>query len=186
MELINRVLGDALVLQTKAFHDERGYFSETFSERRFKEISGWRGKFVQDNLSVSQKGTLRGIHFQTGDAAQAKLVRVVHGEAFDMAIDLRPNSPTFQQCYGVKLSPEANNLFFIPRGFGHAFLALEDHTIFEYKVDNYYSKKHESGIHWNGVDIVWPEIEKKLSRKDSQLLCIHDLEFNGIWQSNDL
>ena len=124
--------------------------------------------FIQDNQSYSSKGTLRGLHFQTGDAAQAKLVRVTKGSAYDVAVDLRPDSPTFKQWYGVELSEDNHLQFFIPRGFAHAFVALEDNTIFQYKVDNYYSGVNDGGVIWNDEELAinWPELKLELSEKD--------------------
>ena len=183
MEIIERVLTDALILKPRVFKDERGYFYESFNDKVFESIAGIKVKFVQDNQSYSSKGTLRGLHFQTGDAAQAKLVRVTKGSAFDVAVDLRPDSPTFKQWYGVELS-EANHLqFFIPRGFAHAFVALEDNTIFQYKVDNYYSGANDGGIVWNDEDlaITWPELKLELSEKDKNLPKLNQLNLNTLW-----
>ena len=171
MEIVEKALTDAFVLKPRVFNDDRGYFYESFNEKVFESLSGIKVNFIQDNQSKSSKGTLRGLHFQKGDAVQAKLVRVTKGSAFDVAVDLRPDSPTFKQWYGVELS-EANHLqFFIPRGFAHAFVALEDNTIFQYKVDNYYSKANDGGVIWNDeeINIMWPELKLELSEKDKNL-----------------
>ena len=160
MEIVEKVLTDAFVLKPRVFEDERGYFYESYNDKAFKSLTGIQANFIQDNQSYSSKGTLRGLHFQKGDAAQAKLVRVTKGAAYDVAVDLRPDSPTFKQWYGVELSEENHLQFFIPRGFAHAFVALEDNTIFQYKVDNYYSGVNDGGVIWNDLElaIIWPDL----------------------------
>ena len=165
------------------FNDDRGYFYESFNEKVFESLVGRKVNFIQDNQSFSAKGTLRGLHFQTEDAAQAKLVRVTRGSAYDVAVDLRPDSPTFKKWHGVELS-EANHLqFFIPRGFAHAFVALEDNTIFQYKVDNYYSSINDGGIVWNDEDlnIAWPDLKLELSEKDKNLPKLNQINLNTLW-----
>jgi len=177
------MLSDAFVLKPRLFEDERGYFYESFNDKVFESIAGIKVNFIQDNQSYSSKGTLRGLHFQKGDAVQAKLVRVTKGSAFDVAVDLRPDSPTFKQWYGVELS-EANHLqFFIPRGFAHAFVALEDNTIFQYKVDNYYSGVNDGGVIWNDPElaITWPELKLELSEKDKNLPKLNQLYLKTLW-----
>ena len=183
MVIVEKVLSDAFVLKPRVFDDARGYFYESFNEKRFTEIVGKEYYFIQDNQSVSSKGTLRGLHFQRGAAAQSKLVRVVCGSAYDVAVDLRPESPTFKKWHGVELS-ESNHLqFLIPRGFAHAFVALEDNTIFQYKVDNHYSAEHDRGIIWNDdeLNIEWPELTLELSEKDNQLPELNQLNLNTLW-----
>ena len=133
MEILKRILTDAFVLKPRIFKDDRGYFYESFNESVFESLSGVKVNFIQDNQSFSSKGTLRGLHFQKGEAAQAKLVRVTKGSAYDVAVDLRPNSPTFKKWFGVELSEENHLQFFIPKGFAHAFVALEDNTVFNIK-----------------------------------------------------
>ena len=183
MEIVEKVLMDAFVLKPSVFKDERGYFYESFNEKVFDSLTGIKVNFIQDNQSYSSKGTLRGLHFQTGDAAQAKLVRVTKGSAYDVAVDLRPGSPTFKQWYGVELSAETHFQFFIPRGFAHAFIALEDNTIFQYKVDNYYSGVNDGGVIWNDkeLDITWPELKLELSEKDKNLPKLNQLNLNTLW-----
>ena len=183
MELVKKVLSDAYVLKPSVFKDDRGYFYESFNERVFESLTGIEVNFIQDNQSSSSKGTLRGLHFQTGSAAQAKLVRVTSGSAYDIAVDLRPDSPTFKQWYGVELSEKNHNQFFIPRGFAHAFLALEDNTIFQYKVDNYYSCANDGGVIWNDEElgITWPELQLELSGKDKALPKLNQLNLNTLW-----
>ena len=183
MEIVEKVLTDAFVLKPRVFEDERGYFYESFNEKVFESLSDVKVNFTQDNQSHSSKGTLRGLHFQKGDAAQAKLVRVTKGSAYDVAVDLRPDSPTYRQWYGVQLSEENHLQFFIPRGFAHAFVALKDNTIFQYKVDNYYSGVNDGGVIWNDPElaITWPELKLELSEKDKNLPKLNQLNLNTLW-----
>lgn len=183
MELVEKVLTDALVLKPRVFLDDRGYFYESFNDKVFESLSGIKVNFIQDNQSYSLKGTLRGLHFQKGDAAQAKLVRVTKGSAYDVAVDLRPDSPTFKQWHGVELSEENHLQFFIPKGFAHAFVALENNTVFQYKVDNFYSSVNDGGIIWNDEElaITWPKIELELSEKDKNLSKLDQLNFKTLW-----
>jgi len=183
MELVEKVLKDAFVFKPSVFKDERGYFYESFNQKVFDSLTGIKVNFIQDNQSYSSKGILRGLHFQSGHAAQAKLVRVTKGSVYDVAVDLRPGSPTFRQWYGVELSAENHLQFFIPRGFAHAFVALEDHTIFQYKVDNYYSGVNDGGIIWNDEElaITWPELELELSEKDRNLPKLNQLDLKTLW-----
>lgn len=184
MEIIEKVLSNAFIIKPKILTDERGYFYESYNQQLFEKIIGEKVNFVQDNQSFSSKGTLRGIHFQTGEASQAKLVRVVKGSIYDVAVDLRPESPTFKKWHAIELS-ETNNLqFFIPKGFGHAFVALENNTIVQYKVDNYYVKEMDLGIHWSDKDlnIEWPKIDLSLSKKDFILPTINQLDFRKLWK----
>jgi dTDP-4-dehydrorhamnose 3,5-epimerase len=183
MEIVEKVLTDAIVFKPRVFEDDRGFFYESFNEGVFETLTGCTVNFIQDNQSYSSKGTLRGLHFQTGDSAQAKLVRVTKGSAYDVAVDLRPDSPTFKQWFGVKLSEENHLQFFIPRGFAHAFVALEDNTIFQYKVDNYYSSVNDGGVIWNDEElgITWPELELNLSQKDNNLPELNQLNLNTLW-----
>ena len=183
MEIVEKVLTDAIVLKPRVFKDERGYFYESFNEKVFESIVGLKVNFIQDNQSFSSKGTLRGLHFQKGDAAQTKLVRVTKGSVYDVAVDLRTDSPTFKQWHGVKLSEDNHLQFFIPRGFAHAFLALEDHTIFQYKVDNYYSSINDGGVIWNDKElgITWPKLKLELSEKDKNLPELNQLNLNTLF-----
>ena len=183
MEIVEKVLTDALVLKPRVFEDERGYFYESFNDKVFESLVGNKGNFIQDNQSYSSKGTLRGLHFQKGEAAQAKLVRVTKGSAFDVAVDLRPDSPTFKQWYSIELSEENHLQFYIPRGFAHAFVALEDYTIFQYKVDNYYSGLNDGGVIWNDEElaITWPKLKLELSEKDKNLPKLNQLNLNTLW-----
>ena len=139
-------------LQPRVFKDDRGQFIETYNQETLEAL-GFNHTFVQDNQSISQKGTFRGIHMQSAPYAQGKLVRVVAGSAMDYAIDLRPNSPTFGHWASVLLDSEKANQFYVPEGFGHAFLALEDDTVFAYKCTNVYNKESEIGLKWDDTDI---------------------------------
>jgi len=183
MEIVKKVLTDAIILKPRVFKDDRGYFYESFNERVFESLAGMNTNFIQDNQSSSSRGTLRGLHFQTGSSVQAKLVRVIKGTVYDVAVDLRPDSPTFKQWYGVELSEENDLQFFIPRGFAHAFVALEDNTIFHYKVDNYYSSENDGGIRWNDEElaITWPKLKLELSDKDKNLPKLNQLNLNTLW-----
>ncbi len=161
-----------LVLTPKVFEDPRGYFMETYSKRDFEEV-GVACEFVQDNQSKSSKGVLRGLHFQK-TYQQAKLVRVVRGEVYDVAVDLREGSETYGKYFGVILSAENKKQFFIPRGFAHGFLVLSDEAEFVYKCDDFYHPDDEGGILWNSVGIDWPldkiggEEKLILSEKDQK------------------
>jgi len=155
------------VIQPKIFGDSRGYFTETYQKDLF-EKAGLKYDFVQANQSKSHKGVLRGLHFQTRKP-QAKLVRVVVGEVYDVAVDLRKGSPTYGKYVGVTLSAETHNMFMIPKGFAHGFVVLSDTAIFEYMVDDVYDPGYEGGIRWDDpdVDVSWPyHGELDLSPKD--------------------
>ena len=157
------------VIEPKVFNDARGYFFEAWKQAEFNEMIG-KTDFIQDNESKSSRGVLRGLHYQKGEWAQAKLVRVIKGCVLDVAVDIRCSSPTFGQHVMVELSDENKRQFFIPRGFAHGFLVLSDEAIFTYKVDNVYAPQAEAGIRWNdpelGID--WPieGMEVLTSEKD--------------------
>ena len=161
-----------LIVETEVFGDVRGCFTETYNKRDFHAL-GLTIDFVQDNQSRSKKGVLRGLHFQKKNP-QGKLVRALSGEVFDVAVDIRPNSPTFGQWYGVVLSGENKKQFYIPEGFAHGFLVLSDTAEFAYKCTAYYDPLDEGGIIWNDPDIgvEWPDIgmQPELSAKDAGLL----------------
>ncbi len=158
MEIIKEVLGGALLIQPKVFGDHRGYFMETYNTR-LKELTD-NTLFIQDNESLSNKGVARGLHFQKGAFAQAKLVRVLKGSVQDVIVDLRPGSTFYGQHYSVILSDINKYQLFVPRGFAHGFVVLEDKTIFYYKCDNVYSPENDSGIQMNDskLNIKW-EVE---------------------------
>jgi dTDP-4-dehydrorhamnose 3,5-epimerase len=183
MDVFKKVLTDAFILKPRVFGDNRGYFFESFNKNAFEKVIDAEFNFIQDNQSISSKGTLRGLHFQKGKAAQSKLVRVIKGAAYDIAVDLRPGSPTFKQWHGVELTEENHLQFFIPKGFAHAFIALEDNTILQYKVDNYHSKENDGGIIWNDEElgIIWPNLEIVLSDKDKTLPKLNQINLNSLW-----
>ncbi|MCF0177882.1 MAG: dTDP-4-dehydrorhamnose 3,5-epimerase [Bacteroidales bacterium] len=169
-----------VIVEPKVFADARGYFMETFSLQNFcegvqkawKESVNFNIEFVQDNEAFSaQRGVIRGLHFQKGEYAQAKLVRVVAGAVLDVAVDIRPDSPTFGQHVAVELSAENHRIFYIPRGFAHGYAVLKENTIFQYKCDNYYAPASEGHYRWNDpyFNIKWPfsEAEAILSAKDA-------------------
>jgi dTDP-4-dehydrorhamnose 3,5-epimerase len=171
MEFVETSLKGAYLIKPKVFRDERGFFLEFWNEKIFAE-NGIDVKFVQDNHSLSAKnGTLRGLHFQLPPNAQAKLVRVMRGKVYDVIVDLRKDSETFGKWEGFELSGNNFQMLFIPRGFAHAFLTLEDNTEFMYKVDNFYAPESDSGIIWNDPDLAidWPVKEPILSKKDGKL-----------------
>jgi dTDP-4-dehydrorhamnose 3,5-epimerase len=171
MELIKTNFQDCFIIKPNVFSDSRGYFFESFNEQTFNKLSGLDVHFVQDNQSFSAYGVLRGLHFQKGSHAQAKLVRVLKGEVLDVAVDLRENSPTFGQHFAITLSEENKLQFFIPRGFAHGFAVLSKEAEFFYKCDNYYNKASEGGILYNdselGIDWELPQADILVSEKDT-------------------
>ena len=171
MKTIETPIADLFVFEPNVFGDERGFFYESFNAKQFYHATGLAIDFVQDNHSRSSKGILRGLHYQLSPYEQGKLVRVVAGEVFDVAVDIRQHSPSFGQWYGLVLSAENKRQFWIPAGFAHGFLTLSDHAEFLYKTTNYYSPEHERAIRWDDPDlgIVWPEgLTPRLSEKDTQ------------------
>jgi dTDP-4-dehydrorhamnose 3,5-epimerase len=166
-------LEGCFLIHNTVFNDDRGYFFESFNSQQFYKETGVNAAFVQDNQSHSVKGVLRGLHFQKGEFAQAKLVRVLKGEVLDVAVDLRKSSPTFGQYHSVVLSETSHTQLYIPRGFAHGFLVLSDEVDFFYKCDNLYNKASEGGIIYNDpqINIDWqmhPE-ELVISSKDLAL-----------------
>jgi dTDP-4-dehydrorhamnose 3,5-epimerase len=150
-------LKDCYIIHDTFFEDSRGYFFESFNEKRFVELTGIDTHFVQDNQSCSTRGVLRGLHFQKGEFAQAKLVRVLQGEVLDIAVDIRKDSPSFGKHFAIELSGTSRTQFFIPRGFAHGFVVLSNTATFFYKCDNYYNKQAEAGIIYNdeSLQIDW-------------------------------
>ena len=157
MKIVKTQLNDCVIIEPKVFGDSRGFFLETFQAERYAEIANITQPFVQDNHSRSGKGVLRGLHFQIKNP-QGKLVRVVRGEVFDVAVDLRPDSSTFGQWEGVLLSEENKRQFWVPPGFAHGFVVTSDTADFEYKCTDFYKKDDEDTIHWQDPDlnIPWP------------------------------
>ena len=173
------------VIEVKILGDERGYFMESYNEKDFRE-NGLDMRFVQDNESKSKKGVLRGMHFQT-QHSQGKLVRVIKGEVYDVAVDLRKGSPTYGEWEGVILSENNKNMFYIPEGFAHGFLVLSDEAIFNYKCTDFYDPEHDGGLLWNDpiVNIKWPieNVEKViLSEKDKNQKKLHELDLPFIYK----
>ncbi|WP_296146229.1 dTDP-4-dehydrorhamnose 3,5-epimerase [uncultured Flavobacterium sp.] len=173
MNFISTELEGCYIIEPKIIGDERGYFMESFNERTFQEAVGKETHFVQDNQSFSKKGVLRGLHYQTGENAQAKLVRVLQGEVLDVAVDIRPESKTYGKHVAVLLSEENQKQLFVPRGFAHGFIVLSETATFFYKCDNFYNKESEGGVLYNDktLNIDWklPESELIISEKDQIL-----------------
>ncbi|MHB9103060.1 MAG: dTDP-4-dehydrorhamnose 3,5-epimerase [Sulfuricella sp.] len=170
MKVIRSTLPDVLILEPKVYGDERGFFFESYNEKVLAEVAGITAHFVQDNHSRSAKNVLRGLHYQIKQP-QGKLVRVVAGEVFDVAVDIRRNSPTFGKWAGFNLSAENKRMAWIPSGFAHGFLVLSDYAEFLYKTTDYWAPEHERCIAWNDPDlgIQWPlSGEVQLSGKDRQ------------------
>ena len=163
-------LEGCFIIEPKIINDDRGYFMESFNEKTFQIGVGQEVHFVQDNQSFSTKGVLRGLHYQVGEHAQAKLVRVLQGEVLDVAVDIRPDSKTYGQYEAVKLSAENQTQFFVPRGFAHGFLVLSETASFFYKCDNFYNKESEGGLMYNdpnlNIDWQFPTIDLLISAKD--------------------
>ena len=182
MQTIATALGGALIIEPKVFGDARGFFFESFNARRFEDLTGVRTNFVQDNHSRSAKGVLRGLHYQIRQP-QGKLVRVVDGEVFDVAVDLRKSSPTFGKWYGHRLSGENKLQLWIPAGFAHGFVVLSESADFLYKTTDYWAPEHERCIAWNDHDLAidWPldmlgGTPPLVSAKDAQGVAFRDAE----------
>ena len=168
MKVTKTKLNGVVILEPQVFGDNRGFFMESWSKRKFEEV-GLFYDFVQDNHSSSTvKGTVRGIHFQKGKWCQAKLVRCTRGAVLDIAVDLRKSSSTYKQWISVELSEDNKKQIMVPRGFGHAFVTLTDHVEFMYKADNYYAPESEGGIRWNDpeIGVEWGVADPVLSAKD--------------------
>ncbi len=167
MKISTTTIDDLLIIQPAVFEDNRGYFYESYNKALFEQ-NGIDIDFVQDNQSLSQAGVLRGLHFQDPPFAQGKLVRVIKGGILDVAVDLRKNSPTYGKHYDLELNEKNKTMLWIPAGFAHGFLTLENETIFSYKCSNYYNKASERTILWNDKDISinWGIKEPNLSEKD--------------------
>ncbi len=185
MKIEETILKGVIIIEPDVFSDDRGFFSETFQEKRYQDILGNDVHFVQDNFSSSKKGVLRGLHYQIPPFGQAKLVQVVRGSVYDVAVDIRSGSPTFGQYVMVELSGENHKQFFIPEGFAHGFIALEDDTLFQYKCTNVYSREYERGIVWNdsvlGID--WGIKNPIVSDKDKQHPLLQDIKQEYFFKS---
>ncbi|MBR9913549.1 MAG: dTDP-4-dehydrorhamnose 3,5-epimerase [Algicola sp.] len=173
MKRIDTAIKDCFIIEPKVFEDERGYFFESFNQKTFNDLAGFEVTFVQDNESYSSKGVLRGLHYQLGAHAQAKLVRVVKGTVLDVAVDIRDGSKTFGQYVAVELSEANKRQLFVPRGFAHGFIVLSDTALFAYKCDNFYNKASEGGIIYDdpSLNIDWrlPQNQLIVSKKDVSL-----------------
>lgn len=174
-------LKDCFILKPDVFNDDRGYFFESFNQQKFERLTGQKVHFVQDNQSCSSYGVIRGLHFQAGEHAQAKLIRVISGSVYDVAVDLREDSPTFRKWFGMELSSENNLQLYIPRGFAHGFSVLEDNTVIAYKCDQLYNKVSEGGIYYQdpSLNIDWkiPASEQILSDRDKVLPVLESLVY---------
>lgn len=187
MEVFETSIPEVILFKPQVFQDNRGSFFESYNQNKIKEI-GIDAVFVQDNQSFSSKGVLRGLHYQTGVYAQAKLVRVIQGSVYDVAVDIRLGSPTYGKFFGAILSGENQKQLFIPRGFAHGFIVLEDHTIFAYKCDNFYHKASEGGIVWNDatINIDWRLDSKDILLSDKDIIlptlenCINDFNYSNV------
>lgn len=168
MRAIPTEIQDLIIIEPMLLKDERGVFFESFQQQKFNELIGEEITFVQENESISKKGVLRGLHFQKPPYAQGKLVRVISGSVIDIAVDIRKNSPTYGKHVAVELSAENKRQMWIPAGFAHGFVALEDNTVFQYKCTNYYNKTSEASILWNDdlLGINWEIQQPILSPKD--------------------
>ena len=177
MNIIKTGIEGLVVIEPKVFGDARGYFFECFNEREFADQVG-PVHFVQDNESKSRYGVVRGLHFQKGEFAQAKLVRVVSGAVLDVAVDLREGSPTYGQWHGVELTGENHRMMFIPRGFAHGFAVLSEEVVFQYKCDNFYCPASEGAVAWNdptlAIDWRIPAEAVILSEKDKHHPFLHE------------
>lgn len=173
MKVQETKLSGCFIIEPTVFKDSRGYFFETYNEVKFKELTGHAGNFVQDNQSASTYGVIRGLHFQKGEYAQAKLVRVLEGEVLDIAVDIREGSETYGQWVSVILSAENNKQIYVPRGFAHGFSVLSETAVFVYKCDNVYHKESEGGIRYDdptlNIDWMIPAEKRVLSEKDESL-----------------
>lgn len=178
MQITPTPLEGLLILEPKVFGDERGYFFESFNEKTFEHLTGFAHKFVQDNQARSTKNVLRGLHYQNEPCAQSKLIRCLYGRIWDVVVDLRKNSRTYMQWYGVELSDENKKQFLIPRGFAHGYSVLSDTAEVFYKCDNFYSKEHEGGVFYKdpALNIDWKIdlSEAIVSEKDLQQPMLSD------------
>ncbi len=180
MKIIDTLIPDVKIFEPKVFGDDRGFFMETFRVAHFEEM-GLDCHFLQDNHSASKKGVLRGLHYQL-ENPQGKLVRVIAGEVYDIAVDVRKNSPTFGKHVAVTLSGENKRIFWVPPGFAHGFLVTSEHAEFVYKCTDYYAPEHERILLWNDpeLDIPWPlEGQPELSSKDQQGVFLKNAEVYG-------
>lgn len=177
MKIIKTALDGVMIIELDVFADERGFFMETFEEKRYQAALSMTERFVQDNLSLSKKGVLRGLHYQAPPFGQGKLISVLAGAVLDVAVDIRHGSPTFGRHVRVELSGENHRQVFVPAGFAHGFLVLSEKALFSYKCTNVYSKEHERGILWNdpALGIDWGVADVIVLEKDSKYPLFADI-----------
>jgi dTDP-4-dehydrorhamnose 3,5-epimerase len=184
MNVISLAIPEVKLIKPRRFADDRGFFEQTYQKKQYAE-AGITAEFVQDNRSRSQKGVLRGLHYQLKNP-QAKLVSVIHGAVFDVAVDIRKGSPTFGQWVSAELTEENGHQLFVPKGFAHGFLVLSDAVDFVYKCDDYYTQGDEYGLRWDdpAIDIEWPELDVEfiLSGKDQQAPLLTELPDADLFQ----
>jgi len=181
MKVVTCDIPGLLVIEPKVFGDARGFFLESWNETRYRE-AGLDARFVQDNVSFSRKGTLRGMHFQN-PKPQGKLLQVLEGEVFDVAVDIRKSSPTFGKWHGLLLSGENKRQFFIPGGFAHGFLVLSETALFQYKCTEIYSPQDEMALRWDDpeVGILWPTKNPLISERDAKALHLRDIPLQRLF-----
>ena len=188
MKVTEQEIPGVFVIEPSIFKDDRGYFFESFNDKQFRELV-CNTTFVQDNESKSKAGVIRGLHWQKPPFAQSKLVRVVKGAVYDVAVDIRVGSPTFGKYVGVFLTEDDHKQFFIPRGFAHGFIALKDDTIFQYKCDNLYDKASEAAIDWNSAGVKWNDVYNYnssviLSHKDCEHPTLDNIDRSELFDYN--
>lgn len=181
MKVEQTILKDCFIIHDTVIEDQRGYFFESFNQQKFQAQTGLNISFVQDNQSKSTKGVLRGMHYQLGEHAQAKLVRVIEGAVLDIAVDIRPNSSSFGKSFALELTATNKKQLFVPRGFAHGFVVLSDTATFFYKCDNFYNKASEGGFIYNDttLNLDWqlPSSEIILSDKDKVLPSFNEVKY---------
>lgn len=187
MNVVKTALEGVLLIEPDVYADERGFFMETFQEKRYREVLGITPdeKFVQDNLNASKRGVLRGLHYQAPPFTQGKLVQVIRGSVLDVAVDIRSGSPTYGQHVMVELSGENHRQLWVPQGFAHGFVVLEDDTFFSYKCTNVYSKEHDRGVLWNdpALAIDWGMETPIVSEKDQKHPLLADIAQEFVYKS---
>jgi len=180
MKFTRTKIRDVIIIEPKVHGDDRGYFVETFRLDKLEDFLGFKVNFCQDNESKSSKGVIRGLHYQLAPSAQTKLVRVIKGRVLDVAVDIRDGSPTFGEFVAVELTEENKKQLFVPRGFAHGFVVLEDNTVFAYKVDNYYSPENDRGIAFDdeviGINWILDKDDLNLSEKDTKQPLLKDAD----------
>jgi dTDP-4-dehydrorhamnose 3,5-epimerase len=188
MQVLQTKIPGLLIIEPDVFSDQRGYFFESYNKEKYKEL-GLDADFVQDNISSSVRGVIRGLHYQLAPYSQGKLIQVLKGRVLDVAVDLRQGSPTFGQHYALEISEENKRQFFVPGGFAHGFSVLSDEVLFHYKCDNIYNREAERGINFNdpmlGIDWQIPEKEAIISGKDQVLPSFNEAERNFVFRPNN-